>query len=52
MGCGRGLVTMSRICCPRRNTSSAKQSGGLKSDHPPIIGQQAIVLGRINIRKG
>ena len=43
---------MSRRCCPRRNTSSAKKSGDQRSDHPSKTGQQAIMFGRINIREG
>ena len=38
MGRGRSLVTISRRCCLRRNTSSAKQIEGQRSDHPSRTG--------------
>jgi len=52
IGCGRNLVIMRRRHCSRINTSSAKQSEIQWSDHPSRTGQQAVVLGRINIREG
>ena len=50
--CGRSLVMRNWKCCPRRSTSSAKQSRGHKSDLSLRIRHQTIILARINIRRG